>query len=121
MNLADNWYVILELEFDPPVEDEQIIIEKIEEKSKFWAAHFNDFKMGAQYRSWHQNIPKIKKDMLGSNNIRKELASEACVVAYGTIDKFLRTIGRKGNITSDEGNKLSEKLKISVDVVKKKS
>ena len=121
MNLADNWYVILELEFDPPVEDEQIIIEKIEEKSKFWAAHFNDFKMGAQYRSWHQNIPKIKKDMLGSNNIRKELASEACVVAYGTIDKFLRTIGRKGNITSDEGNKLSEKLKISVDVVKKRA
>lgn len=120
MKLADNWYVILELEFDPPIEDEQKIIEKIEEKSKFWSMHFNDLK-GAQYRSWHQNIPKIKRDMIGSNNIRKQLASEACQLVYGPIDKFLRTIGRKGYITSNEGKKLSEKLKITIDVVKKRT
>ena len=34
--MADNWYVILELEFEPPVEDEQKIADKIDERAKFW-------------------------------------------------------------------------------------
>lgn len=119
--MADNWYVILELEFDPPVEDEQKIADKIDERAKFWSTHFNDFKMGAQYRAWHQNIPQIKKDMIGAANIRKQLAADACTIVYGPVDKLLKTIGRKGNITADEGDKLSKKLKISVDVVKKRA
>ncbi len=119
--MADNWYVILELEFDPPVEDEQKIADKIDERAKFWSTHFNDFKMGAQYRAWHQNIPQIKKDMIGAANIRKQLATDACTIVYGPVDKLLKTIGRKGNITADEGDKLSKKLKISVDVVKKRA
>ncbi len=119
--MADNWYVILELGFDPPVEDEVKIAERIDEKAKFWSTHFNDFKMGAQYRAWHQNIPQIKKDMIGPANIRKQLASDACIAVYGPVDKLLKTIGRKGNITDSEGEKLSTKLKISVDVVKKRA
>lgn len=119
--MADNWYVILELDFDPPVEDEKIISDKIEEKARFWSTHFNDFKMGPQYRTWHQNIPQIKKDMLGPTNIRKQLATDACTVVYGPVDKLLKTIGRKGNITADEGDKLAQKLKISLDVVKKRA
>lgn len=119
--MTDNWYVILELEFDPPVENEQTITEKIDERSKFWSAHFNDFKMGAQYRSWHQNISQIRKDMLGSTNIREQLAAEARTIVYGPVDKLLKTIGRKGNITTDEADKLAKKLKISLDVVKKRA
>lgn len=119
--MADNWYVILELEFDPPVEDEQKISDRIDEKAKFWSTHFNDFKMGAQYRAWHQNIPQIKKDMIGATNIRKQLAADACTIVYNPVDKLLKTIGRKGNITADEGDKLSKKLKISIDVVKKRA
>lgn len=119
--MADNWYVILELDFDPPVEDEKVISDKIEERAKFWSTHFNDFKMGSQYRAWHQNIPQIKKDMLGPSNIRKQLAADACTVVYEPVDKLLKTIGRKGNITADEGDKLSKKLKISIDVVKKRA
>lgn len=119
--MADNWYVILELEFDPPVEDEQKIADKIDERAKFWSTHFNDFKMGVQYRVWHQNIPQIKKDMIGVANIRKQLAAEACTIVYSPVDKLIKTIGRKGMITADEGDKLSKKLKISVDVVKKRA
>ncbi len=119
--MADNWYVILELEFDPPVENERIIAERIDEKAKFWSTHFNDFKMGAQYRTWHQNIPQIKKDMLGEANIRKQISTEASTIVYGPVDKFLKIIGRKGSITADEGDKLAKKLKISVDTVKKRA
>ena len=119
--MADNWYVILELEFDPPVEDEPKITDRIDEKAKFWSTHFNDFKMGAQYRAWHQNIAQIKKDMIGPANIRKQLSADACTIVYGPVDKLVKTIGRKGHITSEEGEKLSKKLKIGVDVVKKRA
>ncbi len=118
--MADNWYIVLELEFDPPIEDESIISAKIDERSKYWSTHFNDFKMGAQFRSWHQSIPKIKKDMIGSDNIRKQLAADACLQVYGPVDKLLKIIGRKGNITSEEGGKLADQLKISIDIVKKR-
>ena len=93
--MADNWYVILELEFDPPVEDEQKIADKIDERAKFWSTHFNDFKMGAQYRAWHQNIPQIKKDMIGAANIRKQLAADACTIVYGPVDKLLKRLAEK--------------------------
>ena len=119
--MADNWYVILELSFDPPVEDEVKIAERIAEKAKFWSTHFNDFKMGAQYRAWHQNIPQIKKDMIGPANIRKQLSADACTSVYGPVDKLLKTIGRKGNITESEGAKISTKHKISIDVVKRRA
>lgn len=119
--MAENWYVILELEFDPPVEDEKKIADKIDERAKFWSTHFNDFKMGAQYRAWHQNIPKIKKDMIGPANIRKQLATDACTEIYGPIDKLLKTIGRKGYINNVEGDKLAKSKKVSVDVVKKRA
>lgn len=59
--MAENWYIVLELSFDPPVEDEQKIEERLIERSKFWSAHFNDFKIGAQCRAWNQAIPQIRK------------------------------------------------------------
>ena len=119
--MSDNWYLILELDFDPPVEDEQKISQRIEEKAKFWASHSQDFKMGAQYRLWHQNVSKIKKDMIGPENIRKQLASDACTTLYEPIDKLLKTIGRKGNITTEEAEKIATKLKVSVEIVKKRA
>ncbi len=119
--MTENWYMILELEFDPPVHDEAAIAAKIDEKAKFWAANFNNFKLGPQYRAWHQNIPQIKKDMIGPDNIRGELAADACTKVYGPVDKLLKTIGKKGYITADEGDKLATKLKIQVDVVRKRA
>ena len=75
--MADNWYIVLGLEFDPPVKDERIIDEKIEECKRYWSSHAEDYKMGVQYRTWMQNVPQIRKDMLGPSNIRKRLAEEA--------------------------------------------
>ena len=119
--MADNWYVILELGFDPPVEDEVKIAERIDEKAKFWSTHFNDFKMGAQYRAWHQNIPQIKKDMIGSANIRTQLANDACTAVYDPIDERLKMMGRKGNISEDEGNRLAKRFKVSIEVIEKRA
>ena len=119
--MAENWYLVLELEFDPPVEDEARIAARIEEKAKYWAGQFNHFKYGPQYRAYHQALPQIKKDMIGPDNIRKQLAEEACKQTYGAVDERLKTIGRKGSIREDEGEKLAQKLKVTVDVVKKRA
>ena len=119
--MADNWYIVLELDFDPPVEDEKKISEKIEERAKYWSANFNHFKYGPQYRLWHQNLSQMKKDMIGPANIRKQLATEACAIVYEPVDKLLKVIGRKGNITSEEGKKIAEKSKIPIDTVEKRT
>lgn len=119
--MAENWYIVLELSFDPPVEDEQKIEEKIVERSKFWSSNFNDFKMGAQYRAWTQAVPQIRKDMIGPANIRKQLAAEASDIVYGPVDKLLRTIGRKGYVTPMEVDKLSKSKKLSPDTVKNRA
>ena len=118
--MADNWYIILELAFDPPVEDEQKIADKIDEKAKYWSSNSTHFKFGSQYKVWLQKVPQIKKDMMGPTNIRKQLAADACIQVYGDIDKSLKTIGRKGYISEGEGNKLAASKKISIDIVKKR-
>ena len=52
--MSENWYLVLELEFDPnPVEDLEVINKRIDEKAKFWSSKFNDFNKGPQYRKYH--------------------------------------------------------------------
>lgn len=115
--MADNWYIVLELSFDPPVEDEQVIAARIVEKSRDWSTKFNDFKRGTQYRSWHQNIPQIKADMIGPSNRRAALAEEACREVYAPINKLIQTIARKGHITRDEADKIATRQKVSGELV----
>ena len=118
--MNNNWYIVLGLEFDPPIEDEQVIAEKINEKEKLWVNKFNDFKMGSQYRAWHQKLPQIRKDMIGSYNIRKQLATQACELVYEPIDALIKSVGEKGCVYIDEGNKISKKFQVSLEVVRKR-
>lgn len=119
--MTENWYVILELEFDPkPVVDESIIEQKIEEKRKFWSSKANDFNHGAEYRRYSQKLPEIKKDMIGDANIRDELIKDACEKVYGPVDKRLKQIG-KTEISEDMVDKIAKKDKVSADVVKRRA
>ena len=108
--MKDNWYIVLGLEYDPAVNDENIISKKIEEKLKFWASHISDFRMGGSYKLWLESASQIRKDMLGSDNIRAQLAKEARDTKYGQIDGLLRVIGEEGSVTNEELEKLSKKL-----------
>lgn len=119
--MADNWYLILELEFDPPIEDERIIEERIEKKRKEWTKDSQHFVKGAMYRQLLDALPQIKADMLGENNIRKQLAEEAERRAYAPIDKLVKMIGRKGYITAEEGSKISSQKKLDINLVKKRA
>ncbi len=119
--MTENWYIILELEFDPrPINDEAVIADRIEEKRKFWSSKANDFNHGAEYRKYSQLLPDIKKDMMGENNIRAELIKDACEKTYGPIDKTLKMI-KKTEIPQDTIDKIAAKQKVDVEVVKRRA
>lgn len=119
--MTENWYIILGLEFDPnPVNDEKIIADRIEEKRKFWSSKANDFNRGAEYRKYSQMLPDIKKDMIGDANIRAELIKNACDITYGPVDKKLKHI-RKTEISQDIIERIASKLKVHVEVVKRRA
>lgn len=119
--MKKNWYLVLELEFDPnPVQDEAIISQKIEEKRKFWSSKANDFNHGALYKSYSQMLPEIKKDMIGPNNIRAELIKDACEQTYGPVDKNLKMM-KKTEIAEDIIEKMATKFKVDVEAVKRRA
>ena len=116
--MTENWYIILELEFDPnPVTDQSAIDARIEEKSKFWSSKFNDFNKGPEYRKYHQMLPEIKKAMNDPEE-RKRLIKEACDITYSQIDKYVKMAGRKGEITNDEIQNIANRLKFKYGTVK---
>lgn len=119
--MTENWYIALELEFDPnPVTDESVIDQKIEEKRKFWSSKANDFNHGPEYRKYSQMLPDMKRDMLGEGNIRAELIKDACEKVYGSVDKRLKQIG-KNEISEDMVDKIAKKDKVNPDVVKRRA
>lgn len=119
--MTENWYIVLGLDFDPnPVQDEAVIEQKIEEKRKFWSSKANDFNHGAEYRKYSQMLPDIKRDMIGTENIRTELIKDACDKTYGPIDKTLKMI-KKTEIPQDTIDKMATKLKVDVETVKRRT
>ncbi|MBQ8134373.1 MAG: hypothetical protein IJ192_08225 [Clostridia bacterium] len=120
MGENENWYLVLELEFDPPVEDESVILKRIDEKRDYWNRNANHFRKGAQYQTWARAIPQITHDMTGSENRRSEIAKEACTLVYGEIDGLLKKISRKGYISSEEIANIAKKLSKDASVIKKR-
>ncbi len=119
--MTENWYLVLDLEFDPnPVRDEATIRARIEEKKKFWTGKFNDFMHGDKYRRYVHLIPDIERDMIGPDNIRDELIEDAIARTYGPIDKLLKNL-KKPEISQDVIDKMASKMKFDVNMVKRRA
>ena len=119
--MTENWYIVLELEFDPnPVNDPKVIAARIEEKKKFWSSKANDAFHGAEYKKYLQMLSDIERDMIGDANIRAELIKDACDKTYGPIDKTLKMI-KKTEIPQDTIDKIASKQKVDVEVVKRRA
>ena len=117
--MAENWYIILELEFEPnPVNDEALIRERIEEKKKFWSRNANNFQH-KEYKDYLERVKEIEDDMLDTNK-RAELAKAACEIIYGPIDKILKQI-KKTEIPQDMVDKIASKQKVSVEIIKRRA
>jgi PKD repeat protein len=117
--MSENCYLLLELEFDPPVEDQAVIDQKIEEKRKFWSRNSTDFKRGAEYKRCLEMLPKIKEIMSDPIKCKKE-ADSACSIVYDPIDKVIKEHSIDGNIDEDIVENYANVKKISFNVVKKR-
>lgn len=115
-----NWYIVLELDFDPAVMDEAVIEAQIKKKKEEWTKLFNHPEKKAQSREWVAAIDTITRDMIGENQQRKAIAEDAKKLVYPDLDKTLKRVGASGKIPSDAGAKIAKSLGFSVDIVKKR-
>ena len=119
--MTDNWYLVLDLEFDPnPVTDEKVIRERIEEKKKFWSqqAIKNPLK-GKEYSALVDQIPQITKDMLDPAT-RADLIKDACEKKYGPIDRTLKTL-KMAEVSEDVLEKIAKRSKVDLETVKQRA
>ena len=112
--------MLLELDFDPPVEDQAIINQRIEEMAKFWSSLYNDQFSGPEYRHYLQLLPDIKRIMSDPVE-RKKQAEDALNHVHSQLDKDLNILGRSGEINEDIIEKIAVAKKVSIDVVKKRA
>ena len=116
--IKDNWFVVLELDFYPKAEEnEEIIRNRIEEKKSEWERRKVRAYNKENFIRYINSYETIKKEMLGSNNIRKELIEDALT----PVDNALKM--GEGSIkvfTDDIIKKISRETKRSEKVVRQR-
>ena len=70
---ADNYYLILELDFMKPESDMAVIDKRIADKARFWNANSERGKKAAKYRQYKSQLIDIKKVM------KTEAARQRCL------------------------------------------
>ena len=116
--IKDNWYVVLGLDFYPDAEEnEEKIKQKIEEKKVEWERRKVRALNKEDFIRYINSYDTIKKEMLGDNNIRKELIKDAIT----PVDNALKM--GEGSIkvfTDDIIKKISKETKRSEKVVRQR-
>jgi len=118
--MSHNWYIELELEFDPnPVHDLTIINARIDEKLRFWTRGFIDFHNGPKFREYHERQHEIRAAMSDPKE-RERLITEACEITYAPVDALIKMVALKGHITQADVQNIAKHQKIEVDVVNRR-
>ena len=113
--IKDNWFVVLEL--DLAEENEEIIRNRIEEKKSEWERRKVRAYNKENFIRYINSYETIKKEMLGSNNIRKELIEDA----LAPVDNALKMgEGSVKVFTDDIIKKISRETKRSEKVVRQR-
>lgn len=112
--MTENWYLILGLDFDPPIHDEGIIKGRIDEEKKKWRNDINK-------KQYLNQLKTIEKDLIGKDNIRDELIEDACKKAYGPIDEILALFKETGEIPREKIIKLAKDKKVGVEIVERRA
>lgn len=116
--IKDNWFIVLGLDFYPEAEEnEEKIKAKIEEKKAEWERRKVRALNKEDFIRYINSYNTIKEEMLGDNNIRKELIEDA----IAPVDNALKM--GEGSIkvfTDDIIKKISRETKRSEKVVKQR-
>jgi len=98
--MKDNWYLILELEFDPAEKNPEVINKRIKEKVAYWNKRktmpVDDARECERLAKKHK---EIEADM-GDETIRIRMASEAVAEVSDKVDPKIKQIGKDGFIVS---------------------
>ena len=70
----ENYFILLELPFDPPEGNTDKISEAITNKQRFWSDHSNHPVHGPKYRGYLAQLEDIKKVMLNPESRKQEAA-----------------------------------------------
>lgn len=116
--IKDNWFIVLGLDFYPEAEEnEEKIKAKIEEKKAEWERRKIRALNKEDFIRYINSYNTIKEEMLGDNNIRKELIEDA----IAPVDNALKM--GEGSIkvfTDDIIKKISRETKRSEKVVRQR-
>ena len=116
--IKDNWFIVLGLDFYPEAEEnEEKIKAKIEEKKAEWERRKVRALNKEDFIRYINSYDIIKEEMLGDNNIRKELIEDA----IAPVDNALKM--GEGSIkvfTDDIIKKISRETKRSEKVVRQR-
>jgi len=116
--IKDNWFIVLGLDFYPEAEEnEEKIKAKIEEKKAEWERRKVRALNKEDFIRYINSYNTIKEEMIGDNNIRKELIEDA----IAPVDNALKM--GEGSIkvfTDDIIKKISRETKRSEKVVRQR-
>ena len=116
--IKDNWFIVLGLDFYPEAEEnEEKIKAKIEEKKAEWERRKVRALNKEDFIRYINSYNTIKEEMLGDNNIRKELIEDA----IAPVDNALKMGERSIKVfTDDIIKKISRETKRSEKVVRQR-
>jgi tetratricopeptide (TPR) repeat protein len=122
--MADNWYLVLGLEFDPPVVDERLIKEQIEKKKRDWSRDLNDSENGSDYHRYLDAANALEIEAAMCNfETRQELIDDARKRIYEPIDGWLKMLANpdSGEISIENISKTAKKYKVDKKIVERRA
>lgn len=112
----DNFYIILQLDFDKPESDLNVINNRIKEKQEEWSKNRNHPKSGTKMLQYLSMIEQIK-EVMSDAGLRKKEAAAAQRIVYEPLDRQISVICQKGKILDTELDFLCKKYKLNKDKI----
>ena len=114
---ADNFYLILELDFMKPESDADIIKNRIEEKMRFWSKNAEDREKGPKYKLYKSKGPIIAKTMAVEEK-RKAEAKEAEAFVRKCLSDEIRLLSSKQKEQKKVERPLAESIMLKCHLTK---
>ena len=118
--MADNWYLILELEFDPAEKNAEVINKRIKEKVAYWNKRKTmPVDNARECERLASKFTEIVADM-GNETIRSRMAAEAVTEISGKVDPKIKQIGKDGVISEEQVKQIANVVEIPLALIKKR-
>lgn len=113
----ENFYLILELSFDPLEEDSSVIEAAIEKKRIEWSKGATDFKKGIIYRNYSALLPEIRR-VMADRSLRRKEGEEAKRITIEKITHMLTIVAKRGFLYESEAKNMAKKCRCSIEIIK---